>query len=64
MSERSAETFAELLNSPDGIERAVQGAVREALIEHHKAGQPVPTWRDGKVVWVKADENGRYADEV
>ena len=44
--------------------KAVQGAVREALIEHHQAGQPVPTWRDGKVVWVTVDENGRYADEA
>lgn len=43
---------------------AIQEAVRQALIEHHKAGQPVPTWRDGKVVWVHVDENGRYADEA
>jgi hypothetical protein len=41
---------------------AVQKAVREALIEHHKAGQKVPTWRDGKVVWVAVNENGEYAE--
>lgn len=41
---------------------AVQRAVREALIEHHKAGQKVPTWRDGQVVWVAVTENGEYAE--
>lgn len=41
---------------------AVQQAVREALIEHHKAGQKVPTWRDGQVAWVAVTESGEYAE--
>ena len=41
---------------------AVQQAVREALIERHDAGQKVPTWRDGKVVWIAVTENGEYAE--
>ena len=62
MSTKSKEAFAELLSRPDEVTKAIQGAVREALVEHHKAGQKVPTWRDGGVVWVAVTENGEYAE--
>ena len=41
---------------------AVQQAVREALIEHHKAAQKVPTWRDEQVVWVAVTADSEYAE--
>ncbi|RYG24210.1 hypothetical protein EON82_11550 [bacterium] len=62
MSTRQQESFAKLLAEPEEVTATVQQAVRQALIEHHKAGQKVPTWRDGKVVWVAVTENGEYAD--
>jgi hypothetical protein len=47
------------------IERALQGAVRQALRRHQEAGYPVATWRDGRVVWVPAEEIPMAApDEV
>jgi hypothetical protein len=30
--------------------------VREALLDHKRAGNPVAVWRDGKVVIVPPDE--------
>lgn len=38
------------------IEAALRTAVREALARHKRAGNPVATWRDGKVVWLKPEE--------
>jgi len=38
------------------IVRAVDRAVRRALAQHKKMGNPVATWRDGKVVWVPPEE--------
>lgn len=38
------------------IEAAVQRAVRAAVLAHARAGNPVATWRDGKVVWVQPEE--------
>jgi hypothetical protein len=35
------------------IEQAVARAVREALVRHKLAGNPVAIWRDGKVVWIE-----------
>jgi hypothetical protein len=38
------------------INRAYERAVREALLMHKRAGNPVPIERDGKLVWLQPDE--------
>ena len=38
------------------IDKALKDAVREALLYHKRNGNPVVTWRDGKVVWIPADQ--------
>ena len=35
---------------------AIQGAMREAVLEHARAGRPVAGWKDGKVVWYQPHE--------
>ena len=35
---------------------ALRRAVRSALLEHKRAGNPVATWKDGKVVIIPAEE--------
>jgi len=52
-SEMSVDQF---LRENERIERALRRGVREALIRHKKLGQPIVIWRDGKVVWVPAEE--------
>lgn len=38
------------------INKAFERAVREALLKHKQAGNPVAVWRDGKVVLLQPDE--------
>lgn len=38
------------------IDLAIKRAVREALLMHGRAGNPVAVWRDDKVVWLEAGE--------
>ncbi len=38
------------------IEAAAQRAVRRALIEHKRAGNPVVFWENGQIRWAPADE--------
>ena len=38
------------------INPAYERAVREALLMHKRAGNPVPIERDGKLVWLQPDE--------
>ena len=40
----------------DEIDIACQRAVREALLKHKLAGNPVAISRDGKMVWLQPDE--------
>ena len=38
------------------INKAYERAVREALLMHKRAGNPVPIERDGELVWLQPDE--------
>jgi hypothetical protein len=38
------------------ILQAMREAVREALLQHKKLGNPVAVWRDGQVVWLSPAE--------
>jgi hypothetical protein len=46
----------ELLAEAEAVEAAVQQAVQDALRMHKRAGNPVAGWKDGRVVWVPAEQ--------
>lgn len=37
------------------IDEAMQGAVKKALLLHKKAGNPVASWKGGKIVWIQPE---------
>jgi hypothetical protein len=47
---------AQRLAEAEAVEAAVQEAVLEALLEHKRAGNPVASWQDGKVIWVMPND--------
>ncbi len=49
-------TPAERVNDIPRILRALRQAVREALLDHKRAGNPVAVWQDGRVVWIPPEE--------
>ena len=38
------------------VDKALKSAVREALLDHKRAGNPICVWRDGKVVWIPPEK--------
>lgn len=38
------------------IEKVLRHAVREALLMHKRADNPVAVWRDDKVVWLQPED--------
>lgn len=40
------------------IDEALEKAVREAILQHKREGLPVVIYRDGRAVWVRAEELG------
>lgn len=64
MSTQSNQALAELLSKPNKVTKAIQGAVRVAPIDHHKADRPVVVWCEGRVVEVYINENGEVVSEA
>ena len=44
---------AERVHDIPRIVRALRDAVREALLDHKRAGNPVAIWKDGRVEWIQ-----------
>jgi hypothetical protein len=45
-----------LIAEEEAVDAAVQRAVRHALLMHKRAGNPVASWEDGRVVIIPAEE--------
>jgi hypothetical protein len=56
MQETAKKDIRKLLDDREGMDRALGRAVRQAVLQHKRAGNPVAIWREGKVVWVNPDE--------
>lgn len=55
-AERNGENKTSQGGDRDLIEAAIRKAVRRAVWEHKMLGNPVCTWRDGKVVWIQPED--------
>ena len=47
---------AERVDDLDRIQFEISEAVREALADHRRAGNPVAVWRNDRVEWIPANE--------
>lgn len=56
MDSRSGPDISRLFEEVTPIERALRRAVREALRQHKRAGNPIAEWQDGKVVWIQPED--------
>jgi hypothetical protein len=54
--EKHKDRITEALADKEKITQALAQGVREALLKHKQAGNPVVVWRDGKMVWLKPEE--------
>lgn len=56
MKSRKPVDIARVFDDGRRIDAAVQRAVSAARQEFKRAGLPIAEWRDGKVVWIPADQ--------
>ncbi len=45
-----------LIAEAEAVDKAVRSAVWHALLNHKRAGNPIASWRDGKVVLIPAED--------
>lgn len=56
MIDRPNSTRERLIAKAREAEAAIRLAVRDAILDHKRTGDPIVVWRDGKVCWIPADE--------
>lgn len=56
MNEEPTRSIDELFADDALITDAINRAMREAVLSHARAGNPVATCRDGQVVWISPEE--------
>ncbi len=56
MEEKNKKEIDDIFREGTLIDKALKEGVREALIRHKQASNPIVVWRDGKVVWLKPEE--------
>jgi hypothetical protein len=54
---------AERINDHSRILEALRQAVREALLNHKRAGNPVAVWQHERVEWIQPEDIPVSADE-
>lgn len=47
--------IAERLKDVAKIEAVLTEAVRQAVLEHARAGRPIPVWRNNQVAWERLE---------
>jgi len=56
VNEQRRPSISELLGDNALVTEAIARGVREALLQHARAGLPAAETRDGKVVWITPEE--------
>jgi hypothetical protein len=56
MTIRNRDHIDEMLADKEKIKSAVETAVREAVLRHKLAGNPIVGMIDGRLVWLKPEE--------
>ena len=56
MTAQYRDHIVETLADKEKITAAVVSAVREAVLRHKQAGNPIVVMKDGKMVWLQPDE--------
>ncbi len=56
MAEERARTITELVADNDLMTEAIRQGVREELLSHARAGNPVPISENGQILWLSPEE--------
>ncbi len=48
--------IGQLFEEGTPIDNALREAVRDAVLQHKRNGNPIADWQDGRVVWIPADQ--------
>jgi hypothetical protein len=50
------DNIEKILNNTEQLTKILQAGIKDALLKHKQAGNPICEWKNGKVVWVPPEE--------
>lgn len=50
--QKNEDQISKILNDAEKVREIIQSGIHAALLKHKQAGNPVCTWKNGKVIWV------------
>lgn len=56
MAEAAKKDIGKIISEGTAIDEAVKKAVKEAVLKHKQAGNPIVGMKDGKMVWLRPEE--------
>jgi len=56
LRKKHKDKITEAFANPERITKALTKGVRDALLRHKQAGNPIIIWRDGKSIWIKPED--------
>ncbi len=56
VKEKHRDKITEAFADPEKITQALAQGIRDALLKHKQAGNPVVVWREGKAVWIEPED--------
>ena len=48
--------ITKILNNPKKVTKIIQDGIKQALLNHKKAGNTICAWIDNKVVWIPPEK--------
>jgi hypothetical protein len=45
-----------ILNDPEKVTQILQAGIKDALMKHKLAGNPICEWRDDEIVWIPPEQ--------
>ena len=64
MADQQEKNISELVADSDLMTEAIRQGVREELLSHARAGNPVPVSENGEIVWLSPEEIYRRLGHV
>ena len=56
LSEKKVVDIGRTIREGTLVDEAIRKAIRDAMLSHKWMGDPVVGWKNGKVVWIPADQ--------
>jgi hypothetical protein len=64
MNRKQRDQVARRFSEDKEVDEAIRAAVKQAVEDHFKKGEPIVVWQDGKAVWIQPNGDGEGTEKT